>query len=204
MAGVIKDHTGRRFGSLTAIKVTGEKHGRGYKWLFRCDCGNCIVNRISTVKRSAKRGSTRVLCGCKSSHGLSGHPLYKTWINLRHRCLFSNHPGYRYYGARGIKICDEWRGSFTCFVDDMMPTYSNGLTLERIDNDGDYAPDNCRWATWKEQSKNKRSNRYEMFPGYGLITIAEASECSGIHKNTICYRIKRGWPPERWLEPVNK
>jgi len=117
--------------------------------------------------------------------------LYWIWNTMKGKCQNPNHDSYEHYGGRGIYVCDRWQ-DYDNFEVDMGPTYSPGLTLERIDNDGPYSPENCRWATYKEQGRNKRNNRYLDTP-WGLLTIAEAAQKLGVKQRPLYKRADRNW-----------
>ena len=123
--------------------------------LYKCFCGNEFVAQIAHIKS----GNTSS-CGCligknKITHGLKGHRLYGTWNQMMYRCYNSNIKAYKYYGGRGITVCERWH-SIENFIEDMYPTYIEGLSLDRINVDGDYEPNNCRWVTKSIQARNTR------------------------------------------------
>ena len=118
-------------------------------------------------------------------------PLYVCWVNMRVRCTKQNHPAYKWYGARGITVCERWQ-SFELFSADMLPSYSEGLWLDRLDNDKGYSPENCCWVTSKQNNRNRRSNRLIDTPD-GMMSLAEAAEKYGIQRDVIKYRIDRGY-----------
>jgi hypothetical protein len=128
-------------------------------------------------------------------------PEYQTWQGMKARCLNPNGRSYRLYGGRGIKVCREWLDSFEAFFTAMGPRPSPDHSLDRIDNDGDYRPSNCRWATGKEQQNNMRRNRWIEFGGKKR-TLKQCSEETGIHHRTIQGRLNRGWPLARALGQI--
>lgn len=158
-----KDISGQRFGMLTVLELSdvrtfpsGQKESR---WACRCDCGGSAI----VSGRVLKRGTANS-CGCFRKqktyrHGMAESPLYRRWANIIQRCTNPNNPGWENYGGRGIAVCDRWRDSFAWFEQDMADGYADGLTIDRIDPDGDYEPGNCRWATVQEQARNKSEKR---------------------------------------------
>jgi hypothetical protein len=159
----VEINSGDKYGRLTIIKeidlhiLPSGKTKRMFSCL--CECGKKINVRLSHL-----RTHNTISCGCykkeniivrSTTHGLWNHPLHNTWMGMKQRCLNPNHKFYSYYGGRGIKICDRWLNSFENFIQDMGEK-PEGTSIDRIDNDGNYEPTNCRWATKIEQQKNQR------------------------------------------------
>ena len=171
-AGII-DLTGQRFGRLVVLGRE-ETLKRGVsRWLCQCDCGGQIVTSTNSLRRGATRS-----CGClhresareqglkSATHGLTETRLYRVWSNMKTRCYNKRNRNYARWGARGITVCDEWRADFQAFYDWAMANgYEDGLSIDRIDNDRGYSPDNCRWATPEQQANNTRSVRFIEFSG---------------------------------------
>jgi len=134
-------------------------------------------------------------------HGMSKtHPEYRIWASMKSRCANPNDPGYFRYGGRGIKVCDRWKESFTAFYEDMGQRPSPRHSLDRIDTDGGYEPDNCRWVLPKTQSNNRRDNRLVTLDGR-TQTLTEWIREKGLHYGTVRVRVSRGWSYEDALTP---
>ena len=194
------------FGHWTVVGAVAIKEGNGrWKVRCRCRCGYVTDVVINTLIRRKSRS-----CGCikKGAHpelgkyqGRSKTLEYTQWRQMISRCHNPEHHRYPLYGARGIKVCDRWRENFLAFSGDMGPR-PDGHTLDRIDNDGDYAPGNCRWATQKQQMNNTRANRLIEFNGT-TRTMKQWAETVGMPYTVLARRIYRGWPVEAAITTPN-
>jgi len=193
-----KDIAGLRIGYLTATKWIGSD-GRRSVWLISCDCGQTRVMKLQNYMKLVRDGRP-ASCGCKKkelqsiahqTHGMSRHPAFAVWRSMLDRCRLPSHHAWKNYGGRGIAVCPAWQASFENFWADMGSTYQRGLCLDRIDNNGHYTPENCRWATYRQQARNTRSARMADSP-LGRMLVCELSELTGIGHTTLLYRISRG------------
>ncbi len=188
---------GLKFGRLTIIGYFGTcKTGSG--WYCECECGNIIM-----ASHLAITGGGVKSCGClfnetrrcslKHNHANNGNvtPTWNSWSKLRGRCLNINDKAYPEYGGRGITVCERWLDSFENFLSDMGEK-PHGLTIDRIDNNGNYEPGNCRWANKTQQSNNRRNNIVLTHNGVSM-TLSEWADSCGIRYATIRLRIKNGW-----------
>lgn len=190
---VRKDLTGQQFGHLTVMGYTGTNNSRCSMWYCKCDCGGESVVRGSNLLNGATKS-----CGCQAGyrkHGMTNTPEFRVWEGMIRRCRSENRT---YYHGRGIKVCPRWLDSFEAFYTDMGPRPSKRHTIDRIDNDGDYTPENCRWATSSEQNNNQRRNRWISMNGHSH-TLAQWCAILGINPSLVSTRIRRGWSPEKAL-----
>ena len=196
---------GQRFGRLTVLSETDRLYfPSGWatrRWVCICDCGN----RTTVGQSALKHGKTQS-CGCLrieriSTHRMSKTPIYKLWRGIQDRCYNPNDIHYEMYGARGIYMDDKWRNSFEAFasyISDNLGPRPPGYTLDRIDNEGPYAPGNVRWATPKQQATNRRNSIYVEWREK-TIPLSDAARETGIPYGVVFVRLKRGWPLEQAL-----
>lgn len=199
--GKVKDLTGMKFGRWTVVECVGKDKRHNSLWGVVCDCGNKRILRTADLTSGRSRS-----CGClnrelsaeaNKTHGMGYTPTYNVWQHMKKRCYNPNSDSYHNYGGRGIRICERWLNSFENFLEDMGEC-PEGYSIDRIDNSGHYTPDNCRWATRSEQSRNKRNNTLITYKGETLC-IAEWAERLGVRHSTISTRYRKGWTIEECL-----
>lgn len=194
------DITGQKFNRLTAIKYSHKQHPRNHYWLYKCDCGEEKIIRKNHVS-----SNKTLSCGCYSQDrkdnmkltAVTRTPIYHIWENIKYRCNSSKNSAYKDYGGRGIRICERWM-KFENFLEDMKERPSLEHSVDRIDNNGDYEPSNCRWATNKEQSRNTRKNRNFTIDGVTHCVTDWAKE-KGLSNFLVFLRLRRGWSIEEAL-----
>lgn len=182
----IEQLEGKRFGRLTVKELLSERAKNGARrWLCLCECGNEVA--VSAANLSSNQGHHTTSCGCKKreirnsmgklnlrhGHNRRGgrSPIYNCWAGMVNRCTQAQDTHWHRYGGRGIKVCDRWR-AFDGFLEDMGPTWFKGATIDRIDNDGDYEPANCRWITRSENSRKRFSDRAEALETESRLMLA--------------------------------
>lgn len=197
---------GKKFGRLTVkeiIRVQDSAGRWGWRWICDCDCGNTITATPSRLVCGGQESCSQ----CKSNlhkcikHGESHTKLFYTWCRMRNRCNNPKDKRYAQYGGRGIKVCDEWNNDYEPFAKWSRENgYSEELSIDRIDNDGNYCPDNCRWADDKTQQRNKSTNHYVEIDGEKKA-LSEWCEIYGADYSIVHSRITyRHWEPKRALE----
>ena len=203
-----KDLTGQKFFCWTVIKFSSHIGRRPY-WECRCNCGTMRAIREDNLKNGESWS-----CGCLKNkgkpkkiktthkinelHGKSSWPEHKVWSNMKGRCYNKNDQDFKYYGGRGISVCKSWRNSFTNFITDMGRRPSPAHSIDRIDNDGNYEPNNCRWATAAVQANNRRNSRILTFDGKSL-NVKQWAKTTEISYYEILRRLNEGWPVEQAL-----
>lgn len=200
------DLTGMRFSMLTVIKKTNQRKKRQVVWLCRCHCGN--FHYVASYSLTSKETQS---CGCLKknilgqssiTHGMTGTLTYKTWRQIIRRCSEKAHIQYSDYGGRGITVCKRW-GKFENFLADMGERPTPKHSIDRINNNGNYEPGNCRWATKKQQQNNKSNNRILYFDGKSK-TMTEWAEQVEMKVGTLYKRLSMGWGIEKALKEAVK
>lgn len=192
MAYAIINLIGQRYDRLLVTEFI-DVQGHGARWKCRCDCGKLTIVAAGNLKSKQTRS-----CGCiRQKHGMKGTKIYRIWSAMIERCYRRNNMAYQQYGGRGIYVCRHWRMSFLNFYRDMgLPPV--GKTLDRVDNDGPYSPENCRWATRIEQANNTQVNHRIFYNGKHQ-TIAEWTRELNVPYWTIKNRLRWHWPIDKIL-----
>jgi len=202
-------NVGDVYGRLTVIGEAAQEDNSNYA-RCKCSCGKVrdfLIRNITTGKSRS--------CGCAwreaasnrlKKHGLSWgengkmNRLYKIWLDMKERCYNSKNSSFKRYGGRGVTVCDEWRNDYSAFHEWALRNgYKPGLTIERVNNDGDYCPENCVWADRRAQARNRSTNHILKYRGKNY-TLAEASELSGLDHSTLIGRLSRGWSVKDAIE----
>lgn len=201
--GTFADITGRKFGRITVIDLSGVSKNGKKVWNCVCDCG--VEKRI--LSGSLLSGRTKS-CGCLSVdtsrenatiHNHCYENIYSIYKGIKSRCYNKNHKNYSTYGGRGVIMCDRWLNDVNLFILDMGPRPSTRHSVDRIDNNGNYEPSNCKWSTQKEQCNNNSRNHPITWNGI-TKNIGQWAELTGINRNTIRDRINAGLEPEQIFE----
>lgn len=203
--GRVKDLTGQKFGRLTVIE-RAENKGRYTCWKCRCDCGNEVVVQGTSLKSGATRS-----CGCLRNegnhytHGMRHTRIYRIYYGMINRTTNPNATGYKNWGGRGITVCERWLKfkNFLEDVKDLPHCGEKGYSIDRINNEKGYEPDNVRFVTRTEQNRNRRNNILVEFQNR-LVTLGELSEITGVAWTTLKDRYKRGDRGDYLVRPVSK
>lgn len=196
------DLCGKRFGRLLVVEKTSKRdHAGGIMWLCKCKCGNYTY----VSSHSLKTGHCKS-CGCYkidvnrnqastlfTKHGMRYTRLYNIWCSMKRRCFSPIASCYKNYGGRGITMCEEWNNDFMNFYTWAIENgYQDKLTIDRIDVNGNYCPENCRWLTWSEQANNKTNNHFVVYNNKRM-TIKQLSVETGVKYSLLRSRIYKGW-----------
>lgn len=207
--GKMHDITNNRYNHWTVLRFD-KRDGERYRWICRCDCGT-----IRSVEASSLKSGATKCCGCikhpakgNLKHGGRNERLYGVWNGMKNRCYDADDRAFKWYGGRGIKVCDEWVNDYGAFrqwalengYDDSLNKYE--CTIDRINDNGDYSPDNCRFTNMVVQNNNRRSNVVITFNGESH-TLKEWSYITGLNYSMLKKRYKYGWSAERMLSTPN-
>lgn len=199
----IIDLSGQRFGKLTVISFNKKENGH-YYWNCVCDCGKECIKDGGKLRRNETKS-----CGCLRVEKNSKHHDYKTRLyriynGMKYSCNLKTDTGYKWYGSRGIKVCEEWMKDYQSFKNWALKNgYNDALSIERIDNDGDYEPNNCKWIPLREQPKHTRKTKQIEF-NEKIYTMSGLAKEFNINRHTLYSRLKNGWSIEKALTPPRK
>lgn len=194
------DLTGKTFGRLTVVERAENDKWNKTQWKCKCSCGNINI----VLGHSLRCGDTKS-CGCLRTeilakgnfvHGMVYSPEYNTWEKMIQRCRNPNNQAFKYYGGRGIEVCQEWKDSFLVFYNHVGKRPSPKHSIDRIDNDGNYEPGNVKWSLRVEQANNKQNNRNITINGK-TMSLFQWAHFVGMSPHTLYGRISRNWPPEK-------
>lgn len=205
--GRVINLTGDRFGRLTVLNRVGKDKYNNVMWECKCDCGKTIITRGSNLRNGKTKScgclhieSARSLSKLNTKHNKINTRLYHIWQCMKSRCYYKRNNRYKYYGERGIKVCNEWLNDFMSFYTwSISHGYKDNLTIDRIDCNGNYEPNNCRWTSNKQQQRNKHNNRNITIQGE-THCLSEWCDILGLNVNTVNTRLRRNWSIERALE----
>lgn len=185
---------GTRFGKLRVLEVSHKGNDRRYYYKCICDCGNIVIVRSNSLTSGNTKSCGCARFGINKKHGMKNTRIYRIWSNMKDRCLNPNNNAFERYGSRGVGICKEWQDDFINFYNWAMESgYKDDLTIDRIDNNRGYEPCNCRWATPKQQSDNKRNNILINIDGE-IKDLQEWCDFYGIKRSTVNTRVRVcGW-----------
>lgn len=185
------DMKGQKFNKLTVLEYAGTNKHHSATWKCKCDCGNEIIATGHNLRTNHTKS-----CGClikeeknNTKHNMSRTRQYKIWAGMKKRCTNINYPHFNDYGGREIKVCDRWLESFENFWEDMQEGYSDNLSIDRIDNNGNYEKSNCKWSNREEQSNNRRNNIIVTYNGV-TDTLKRICDLNGFKYQTVFARIK--------------
>lgn len=195
----LKNLIGQNFGRLTVIERGDNNKSGAVQWICQCICGNKTIATANNLQNHSTQS-----CGCLAREitikrsTIHGHTItkrtkeYIAWSGIKMRCYNKNFKDYFRYGGRGIIMCEKWKNNFQAFFDDMGYCPSNKNSIDRIDGNRGYEPDNCRWANWIEQARNRNSNHIIKYKGVKLLLI-DWARITGLSRYTISKRLKNGW-----------
>lgn len=198
----LENLVGERFGRLIVIERADNTNAKQARWICECECGSIVTVRAQDLKSGRTKScgcyKREVVKSCSITHGMSKTRLWRIWNDMHVRCEYPSATQFKYYGEKGVFVCEEWK-TFEPFRDWAVANgYTDELTIDRIDVSGNYTPSNCRWASWSDQQNNKSTNRFLTYRGRTL-TVSQWAKETGISRNKIDRRLKKGWSVEKVL-----